>query len=75
MSDGKNLLRMKGVAFCEESNLSIIIQGVRRQIIFDEPSNMDWSEGGFLVLIGSEIDQESIERLETLIHDSQVLKI
>ena len=60
---GSGLLRLKGVARLWSKDELIVIQGVRRQVMFDYDSSSEWTDEGFLVLIGTKITEESVTTL------------
>ena len=60
---GSGLLRLKGVARLDSKDELMVIQGVRRQMMFDYDSSSEWPDEGFLVLIGTKITEESVAGL------------
>ena len=54
---------MKGVARLDSKDELMVVQGVRRQVMFDYDSSSEWPDEGFLVLIGTKITKESVASL------------
>ncbi len=57
-----DLLRLKGTVRTNDSDESMVVQGVRKQVTFDYDGS-DWPENNALVVIGKDISSETIERL------------
>lgn len=61
-SIGHDLLRLKGAVEVVEQDGYMIIQGIRQQVTFDY-EHVDWFVENFLVIIGKEIDKNSVDQL------------
>ena len=57
-----DLLRLKGTVRINDSDESMVVQGVRKQVTFDYDGS-DWPEDNALVVIGKDISSKVVERL------------
>ena len=57
-----DLLRLKGTVRINDSDESMMVQGVRKQVTFDYDGS-DWPEDNALVVIGKDISSTMVERL------------
>lgn len=64
---GVDLLRLKGTVQTVERDQLMVVQGVRRQVTFDY-EDVDWPVENFLVIIGENIDRDSVDQLAVRIN-------